>query len=441
MRFFLILFFGLFFVSCSTKLQMIKEEPLVQNDFNQTWWHIYKNDNLNNFVDFILENNKDLQIKRLNFLSALARYELIDFNLYPSLSGNLNANINKNLNSSNEQKSFSSALNLNYELDIYGKIKDESDSSKFLAKASEYELESLKLSIINMSLDAVFNLAYFNDVDKLLKQYISNLEKMQKIYKLKYEFGRLEELDYLNIEKNILNAKQNLLNNAKNKELIIKNLKDLIADEKGYYYINDFEKLSLSDFNKSSLNFDINITTFYHRPDVKANFNRLKSSFKDYESVSKSMYPSISLNGGLSSSSENLSDTFKIMLLGGNLQISLPFLDFYRVNKNIKISEFNYEILLLQYKQSLQSAINEFALCYKQYDINNKLFKNMKIINNKQNLISKAYLQKYEFGKGELKDYLDANNEFINSSLELKRIKFELLKTINNYYKIITIKP
>lgn len=442
MKFYLFIFLSLFFIACSSNIKMIKQPEFnVKFDTNQTWWQIYDNEKINDFVDFILKNNKDIQVARLNYLSVLTRYELINYNLYPSLGANLNANINKNLNSSNEEKSFSGILNLNYELDIYGKIKNESDSLLFLAKANEYELESLKLSIINTSLDFIFELAYFNEVEKLLKQYILNLEKMQKIYKLKYEFGTLEELDYLNIEKNILNAKENLLENDKNKKIIIKNLKDLLTNKQGYDYIDYFDKLSLNTFKEQKLNFDINISSFYHRPDVKSKYNKLKSAFKDYESIQKSMYPTISINGNLSSNVNNIDDSFKILLLGGNLRISLPFLDFHKINKNIKISKINYEILLLEYKNSIQSTINEFYLCYNQYNIYNKLLENIKTINKKQKQISDAYLQKYELGKSELKDYLDANNDFINSSLQLQRIKFNFFKTINSYYKIITIKP
>ncbi|EPN1371947.1 TolC family protein, partial [Campylobacter coli] len=74
-----------------------------------------------------------------------------------------------------------------------------------------------------------------------------------------------------------------------------------------------------------------------------------------------------SLNGALNGSDEQFDDSFKFEILSGNVKISLPFLDYGRVKQNIKISQFNYESMLVAYEQSLQSAMNEFALNYKDY--------------------------------------------------------------------------
>lgn len=155
--------------------------------------------------------------------------------------------------------------------------------------------------------------------------------------------------------------------------------------------------------------------------------------------MQKSMYPSVSLGASLSGSDKDLGESFKLLNLGGSLQISLPFLDYGRIKQNIQISRFSYESLKASYEQALQGALNEFYACYKDYEFNTKLYENIKIINTKREQIAKAYLQKYEFGRAEMKDYLDARNSFIGSSQEILRSRLNLLKTINSYYQITTI--
>ncbi|ELB3233637.1 TolC family protein, partial [Campylobacter coli] len=147
----------------------------------------------------------------------------------------------KNLNSGAQSKKFSNGLNLSYELDIYGKIRDSSSASEFSAKASAYDLENLKISMINTALNNVFELAYFNDADNLLKEYLANLEQMRELYAYKLELGKIEELDLLNIEQNLLRARQNLLRNEQNRNLLIKNLQDLIGKQEGFAYIDYFK--------------------------------------------------------------------------------------------------------------------------------------------------------------------------------------------------------
>ncbi len=403
------------------------------------WWRAYKNSALNDLVAKMLENNADLNVARYTFLSAVARYKLINFDMYPNLSANLSASLARDLYRGERSNAFSNALNLSYELDIYGKVRDSKSSAEFSARASLYDLESLKLSLINSTINYAFDLVYFNDVEKLLNEYIANLEESQKIYGLKYRYGRVEELDLLNIEQSLLNAKQNLLSNAQNRELIIKNLQDLLGKKANFSVLEKLQKLSLSDFKELGVDFNVSTDIFANRPDVKSKASSLNSAFKDYKSMQKSMYPSISLGGSLSGSDKNFADSFKLLNLGGTLQISLPFLDYGRVRQNIQVSRFEYESRKISYEQALQAAINEFYACFKDYEFNTKLYENIKIINAKQEQITQAYLQKYEFGRAEMKDYLDAKNSFINSSQEILRSRLNLLKTINSYYQITTI--
>ncbi len=139
--------------------------------------------------------------------------------------------------------------------------------------------------MINTALNDVFELAYFNDVDKLLRAYLSNLEQMKELYSYKYELGKIEELDLLNIEQSLLRAKQNLLSNDQNRNLLIKNLQDLLAKQEGFAYIEYFKTLSLNDFKTLSPDFNVPLKALAYRADVRSKLNSLKSAFKDYSSI------------------------------------------------------------------------------------------------------------------------------------------------------------
>lgn len=430
--------------ACGVKLSLPKEPIMSEESFKDLnltydWYKAYDNAKLNEFLNFVLLNNSDINIARNTLLTALARADLIDYDFYPTLSANLGLSGDKNLNSGAQSKKFSNGLNLSYELDIYGKIRDSSSASEFSVKASAYDLENLKISMINTALNNVFELAYFNDVDNLLKEYLANLEQMRELYAYKLELGKIEELDLLNIEQNLLRARQNLLRNEQNRNLLIKNLQDLIGKQEGFAYIDYFKALTLSDFKNLNPNFNIPLEALVYRPDVRSKLNTLKSVFKDYTSVQKSILPSISLNGALNGSDEQFDDSFKFEILSGNVKISLPFLDYGRVKQNIKISQFNYESMLVAYEQSLQSAMNEFALNYKDYQSNTMLVQILKDTRLKQELITQAYWEKYNLGKSELKDYLDASNALNSAKQDLLGARFNLLKTINSYYQITAL--
>ncbi|EAK9939375.1 TolC family protein [Campylobacter lari] len=444
MRIFLLFFIAFFLNACiGVKLEQVSQEQIKKEyfeDFNasKAWWEKYNNQDLNNILKAIIDNNKDLNVARVNFLSTLARYKLLNLDLYPTLSGNLGVNIRKNLNNGAEMHSFSNGIMLNYELDIYGKISDQVASSEFLAKASEYELRSLELDTINLAINSIFELIYFNDVDRLLNNHLKNLEQMLEIYTTKFDYGKVEYIDLLNIKKSLLNTKQNIIANLQNKDLTLKNIKDLLGkdDER---LINKMLNYTLEDFSLQKINFDIELKMLAYRPQVQAKLNQLMASYKDYASVQKSILPSIKILGNLDGSDKNFDESFKFLILGGNVVIDLPFLDFYRVRQNVKISEFTYQVRLYEYKDVLQRAIHEFKLCYENDKYYNDLLNLVKDINTNQAKITQLYFEKYELGRNELKDYLDADALLINSLQELSRAKLSLLKNVNLYHNIVLI--
>ncbi|MCH3697142.1 TolC family protein [Campylobacter lari] len=444
MRIFFLFFIAFFLNACvGVKLEQVSQDQIKKEyfeDFNasKAWWEKYNNQDLNNILKAIIDNNKDLNVARVNFLSTLARYKLLNLDLYPTLSGNLGVNIRKNLNNGAEMHSFSNGIMLNYELDIYGKISDQVASSEFLAKASEYELRSLELDTINLAINSIFELIYFNDVDRLLNNHLKNIEQMLEIYTTKFDYGKVEYIDLLNIKKSLLNTKQNIITNLQNKDLTLKNIKDLLGKD-DEHLINKMLNYTLEDFYLQKINFDIELKMLAYRPQVQAKLNQLMASYKDYASVQKSILPSIKILGNLDGSDKNFDESFKFLILGGNVVIDLPFLDFYRVRQNVKISEFTYQARLYEYKDALQRAIHEFKLCYENDKYYNDLLNLVKDINTNQAKITQLYFEKYELGRNELKDYLDADALLINSLQELSRAKLSLLKNINLYHNIVLI--
>ena len=148
------IFLAFFLSACGAKLHLPKELNLSQEqikdlNFTYDWYKSYDNAKLNEFLNFVLLNNSDINIARKTLLSALARADLIAYDLYPTLSGNLGLGGDKDLNLGKQGKNFNNALNLSYELDIYGKLRDSANASEWSVKASAYDLENLKISMIN----------------------------------------------------------------------------------------------------------------------------------------------------------------------------------------------------------------------------------------------------------------------------------------------------
>ena len=149
---------------CASNQGEIKYEPK-QNfkDENATyqidtlWYKKYNESYLNKLVDQALANNYDLKTAALNVESAYANLGLNRADLFPTLSGSVGGSRGRDIStSSNWSKTYSSGFNVSYELDLFGKIRSAVNSSEWSAKASEFDLENARLTLINSVVSGYF---------------------------------------------------------------------------------------------------------------------------------------------------------------------------------------------------------------------------------------------------------------------------------------------
>ena len=136
-----------------------------------------------------------------------------------------------------------------------------------------------------------------------------------------------------------------------------------------------------------------------------------------------SYYPSISLTGSLGSSSTSLSNLLQNPALALGASLSLPFLQYNDMKKDLTISDLDYEKSIIQYRQTLYQA---FA------DVENAL-------SNRTELSQQVALQernvqlaekterltevRYRNGAIALKNLLDAQETTRNARLSLVQTK------------------
>jgi len=92
------------------------------------------------------------------------------------------------------------------------------------------------------------------------------------------------------------------------------------------------------------------------RPDLKAAELRLRESLATKDATTASYYPSISLTGNLGSSSTSLTQLLKNPALTLGASLSLPFLQYNDMKRDLAISQLDYEKAIVQYRQTLYQA-------------------------------------------------------------------------------------
>lgn len=425
---------------CASNQGEIKYEPK-QNfkDENATyqidtlWYKKYNESYLNKLVDQALANNYDLKTAALNVESAYANLGLNRADLFPTLSGSVGGSRGRDIStSSNWSKTYSSGFNVSYELDLFGKIRSAVNSSEWSAKASEFDLENARLTLINSVVSGYFEMLYLNDSLKWTRQNLSDYREIEKIIKAKYDYGKSEQLDYRQIKNSILGLENRVLEIQKNIEDNRKYMRNLISSSMQFSDNTN----SISSIKFQGVDLDVPYTALSNRPDIRAAISRLNSSFYDNQTAQLNFFPSINLGAGLSSGQAGRADdSFKLNFLSGNVSISLPFLDYARLENRLKISEIDFRKNVVNYEQTLSTATNEVLNLYRIYEINLATLKNLNAAYDEKARIADLYAAKYEAGSSELKDMLEARTDAVDAKISELNQKYLTLQNEAAIYR------
>lgn len=439
-----LVFFLLLLTSCNSLPYPTKEiskdilldRKEIQKRYNidEQWWKIYQNDKLNALVEQVLKNNINLKKSALQVNQALYQANLLEADLIPKFNGSFSASSEKNFDATIPmQTRFSGQLGLSYELDLWQKLSASATAQLWEYQASWQDLFSTRLTLINNSIDAYFNLSYLKQAMELAMQSMEQYKKLKKITEEKYKHGKIASIELVQAEQSFHVAQNNwqqLEHEYQNILRVLRNLLNVLPNDN-----IDIVTSRLEDLPSTTIDLSVPLSVLANRPDLMAAEFRLHSSFEQLKVERRSWYPTITLNLGLSQSANQLGKLFSLPLGSASISVNLPFLQWKALIVRNKKAKASLETAKLNFEQTLVSAINEVDSYYRQY-----IFAKKKLEQQKQKLEldkknSDYYLVRYQYGKNELRDYIIALNTEQDSQRAFLQQMYEVRKYENMVYK------
>ena len=424
-----------------TQINENYEQILLKDDANLTanfglkreWWRGYNEPRLNELIGLALKNNIDLAKSAIAVNKALAQAGVLQADLVPSFNANLGAEAGKNIKMGGSwNESYKSGISLSYEIDLWRKLANSADAAMWEANATKYDLQAARLALINSVADAYFEAKYQKESINLYEKTLKNYEELEAIIKAKFELGKEEELSLKQVKSSVISAKNRILNAAKSLDAAEKTLRNLL-NVRPEFELN--LSGNLSDIQPQGVNLNVPLYVIGARPDLQAAISRIKEALLGVKVSEKNFYPSITVGAGLSGSGDSASEGLKLNFLSGNIAINLPFLNYSKLKSKLKISELEFETMKLNYAQTLTTALNEIDASYKNLQKDETVLRNLN--ENLRNLssISDIYKLKYDYGKTELKNYLEAQNSLLEGRTSLLAQKYKILQDEIGIYK------
>ncbi|MDE4051414.1 TolC family protein [Glaesserella parasuis] len=411
-----------------------------QYQINEQWWLGYNDTQLNRLVETALANNINLAKTAISVNKALYNANLVGANLVPTFTASEKSSASKGVGSSSNLNSTGTSsighqigLNLSYTLDLWGRLRDTASAAEWEHKATQEDLQAARLSLINAVVSSYYNLAYYQDAIRITQQSVKSYEQINHILSNKFKQGLIDQLSVDQSMQAVLSAQNALINlqsAQKSSEQVLRNLLNLKPNEPLVVNYPSILKVKLQD-----VDVNVPVSTIANRPDVLASLKRLQGAFKNLTATENSWFPTVTLVGSLTGSSTKFNNTSDNLVAGGVVSFDLPFLDWNRVQNNIKISEEGYKLAKLNYEQTVTTALNEIDTYYSTYQLSKSGYANLQKKYEYDRKISGYYKNRYDQGISELREWLSAMNTERSSELSLLENKYILLKNDNAIYQ------
>lgn len=169
-----------------------------QHNKDAQWWRQLNDPVLNQLITEALAFNTDVALAQTRVQQALAQEHALRSALLPSVNASAGTTRQKNLNAFGvttinrvEQPSFQAA----YELDIFGKNRNNWKSARFNRLATQMAAESIRLSVISATVKSYITLRALDEKLKLLEQTLEARQRELKIAFAKSNVGYTSNLE------------------------------------------------------------------------------------------------------------------------------------------------------------------------------------------------------------------------------------------------------
>lgn len=335
--------------------------PAPQGYQDTGWRTFFVDDQVKALIGEALLNNRDLRMATLKVQEARAQYGVTDADRYPQLNaGSSGTYSGKFKGETSTQKEFEAGLNLSFDLDFFGRLKNMSEAERQNFFASEEARRAVHILLISNVSQSYFN-------QRLAYAQLKIAEETLQNYQRSYAF----------VEKQLLTGSTNVLALEQARGVIESTRAD-IAKRKGelaqannalqlllgsYGKLPDDRARSHGDINAVALPPLLPSQILLQRPDILEAEHALMAANANIGAARAAFFPSITLTSSLSGSSSDLSSLFNAASGMWNFvpKIDIPIFNAGRNQSNLDLAEIRQQQSVVNYEQKIQNAFKEVA--------------------------------------------------------------------------------
>jgi NodT family efflux transporter outer membrane factor (OMF) lipoprotein len=410
------------------------------------WWQRFGDPQLDRLIDQALRRNNDLAAAAIKVRRAQLSAGIAAGNILPQLGAGADIGYHRNLR--RDRSSFrNNAVNAtaSYELDLWGRLGSLADAAKWEALATEEDRESTALTLIGTTAALYWQAAYLNQRMTLSQQSIAYAQKTLALVQVRYRAGAVSLLELMEARQNVAaqRAGQTLL---RQQQVENDNALAILFDaapEAPQANVNlpaawpAAWPSALPEYALPEPVAGVPAEVLARRPDLRAAERRLRGTLANADAVRTSYYPQFTLTGSAGSSSNILHNVLQNPVAGVGLGLVLPFLRWDQVQRNIKVAQADYEFAVIDFRQSLYSALRDVENALSAREQYAQQAEQLKQSLEAAVQAERLYAIRYRTGSVALSLFLDAQEKRRNAEIAVADNRLNALNNQMTLYRVL----
>jgi multidrug efflux system outer membrane protein len=323
------------------------------------WQQFYAGDaRLMRLIELALQNNRDLRVALLNAEQARALARVSDANRWPTVGAGFSSSRAPN-NSGGISSNYQAGLQITaYELDLFGKLKNNSDAATARYLASVEGAHAAQISLVAGIASSHLALQADEELLALARQTLATREDSLRLSRLKFDQGSASSLDLASAESTAAAARAAVAQAQRQRDQDLNALVLLL----GQPLPADLPPArTLAELRLADVPAGLPSEVLVRRPDVLQAEHQLMAASANIGAARAAFFPSITLTTSAGSASSQLSELFSQTAWSFASQILMPIFDAGRNEANLGAAKAAQGIAVAQYEKAVQTAFREVA--------------------------------------------------------------------------------
>ena len=391
------------------------------------WWTLFGDAHLNHLITTALARNTDLAVAALQVRKAGLQAQLAESDLLPGISVGGSGELSRTLGSSStESRSFQVSGTVSYEVDLWNRLSSTADAARWEAVATEADRQGVALSLTATTASLYWQIGYLNQRVTLSQASIDYARQTLELVRVQKAAGAATSLEILEAERNLASQE------ASHTQLLqqrteARNSLAILMDGPPQA-VQPGELKNIQAVQLPGVETGMPAELLARRPDLRAAETRLRPTLAQGDATRASYYPSLNLSGSYGGASDQLSRLLSNPVATLGAELALPFVQWRDMQRNVKISETEYQQAVLTFRQTLYTALSEVEnslSARKQYRVQaEKLEASLMAARQSEEL----YRLRYQAGATSLQTWIDAQEKRRQAEINLAENRYNQLQ-------------